>query len=76
VLEVSKNGSILYEDFELRKEVTVTFPVEGIFQKDFLFSFLISLPIVSRLRTPATWHNINPAGYRAVATAQISNLIF
>jgi hypothetical protein len=28
VLEVSKNGSILYEDFELRNEVTVTFPIE------------------------------------------------
>ena len=26
VLKVSKNGSILYEDFELRNEVTVTFP--------------------------------------------------
>ena len=34
-----KNGSILYayEDFELRNEVTVTFPIEGIFQKDFYF---------------------------------------
>ena len=32
-----KNGSILYEDFELRNEVTVTFPREGIFQKTFAF---------------------------------------
>ena len=32
-----KNGSILYEDFELRNEVTVTFPIEGIFQKTFAF---------------------------------------
>ena len=35
-----KNGSILYayEDFELRNEVTVTFPIEGIFQKIFIRS--------------------------------------
>ena len=32
-----KNGSILYEDFELRNEVTVTFPIEGIFQNTFGF---------------------------------------
>ena len=32
-----KNGSILYEDFELRNEVTVTFPIEGIFQNFFNF---------------------------------------
>ena len=32
-----KNGLILYEDFELRNEVTVTFPREGIFQKTFAF---------------------------------------
>jgi hypothetical protein len=32
-----KNGSILYEDFELRNDVTVTFPLEGIFQKTFAF---------------------------------------
>jgi hypothetical protein len=32
-----KNGSILYEDFELRNEVTVTFPIEGIFQNSFNF---------------------------------------
>ena len=32
-----KNGSILYEDFELRNEVTVSFPMEGIFQKTFAF---------------------------------------
>jgi hypothetical protein len=32
-----KNSSILYEDFELRNEVTVTFPTEGIFQKTFSF---------------------------------------
>ena len=34
-----KNGSILYayEDFELRNEVTVTFLIEGIFQKSFYF---------------------------------------
>jgi hypothetical protein len=33
----AKNGLILYayEDFELRNEVTVTFPIEGIFQKTF-----------------------------------------
>ena len=44
VLEFSKveqkNGSILYEDFELRNEVTVTFPMEGFFRKRLLFSFL------------------------------------
>ena len=33
----AKNGLILYEDFELRNEVTVTFPIEGIFQKYFYF---------------------------------------
>ena len=27
-----KNGTILYEDFDLRNEVTVTFPTEGIYQ--------------------------------------------
>ena len=43
-----KNGLILYEDFELRNEVTVTFPREGIFRNLFIFSFLI--PKVSRLR--------------------------
>ena len=32
-----KNGSILYEDFELRNEFTVTFLIEGIFQKSFYF---------------------------------------
>ena len=32
-----KNGLILYEDFELRNEVTVTFPIEGIFQNFFNF---------------------------------------
>ena len=32
-----KNGLILYEDFELRNEVTVTFPIEGIFQNTFAF---------------------------------------
>ena len=26
-----------HEDFELRNEVTVTFPIEGIFQKTFAF---------------------------------------
>ena len=46
------NGSILYEEFELRNEVAVTFPTEGIFI------------------TPAAWHNINLAGYRAVALTQ------
>ena len=60
-----KNGSILYEDFELRNEVTVTFPIEGIFQN--LFNF--KLPHTHSI-TPATWHNINPAGYRAVAPTQ------
>ena len=35
-----KNGSILYEDFELRNEVTVTFPMKGIFSNLLLFSFL------------------------------------
>ena len=33
----AKNGLILYEDFELRNEVTVTFPIEGIFQDTFGF---------------------------------------
>ena len=33
----AKNGLILYEDFELRNEVTVTFPTEGIFQNTFGF---------------------------------------
>ena len=33
----AKNGLILYEDFELRNEVTVTFPIEGIFQNIFAF---------------------------------------
>jgi hypothetical protein len=33
----AKNGLILYEDFELRNEVTVTFPIEGIFQNFFYF---------------------------------------
>ncbi len=33
----AKNGLILYEDFELRNEVTVTFPIEGIFQNTFGF---------------------------------------
>ena len=43
-----KNGSILYEDFELRNKVAVTFPTEGIFSKLFLIlRFLV--PIVSRL---------------------------
>ena len=60
-----KNGSILYEDFELRNEVTVTFPIEGIFQNFFNFK----LPHTHSI-TPATWHNINPAGYRAVAPTQ------
>ena len=32
-----KNGSILYEDSELRNEVTVSFPIEGIFQNIFAF---------------------------------------
>ena len=32
-----KNGLILYEDFELRNEVTVTFPIDGIFQNFFYF---------------------------------------
>jgi hypothetical protein len=32
-----KNGLILYEDFEQRNEVTVTFPIEGIFQNTFCF---------------------------------------
>ena len=43
-----KNGLILYEDLELRNEVTVTFPIEGIFQNFLILSFLI--PIASRLR--------------------------
>ena len=43
-----KNGLILYEDFALRNEVTVTFPIEGIFQNFLILSFLI--PIASRLR--------------------------
>ena len=60
-----KNGSILYEDFELRNEVTVTFPIEGIFQNFFNFK----LPHTHSI-TPATWHDINPAGYRAVAPTQ------
>ena len=60
-----KNGLILYEDFELRNEVTVTFPIEGIFQNFFNFK----LPHTHSI-TPATWHNINPAGYRAVAPTQ------
>ena len=33
----AKNGLILYEDFELRNEVTVTFPIDGIFQNTFGF---------------------------------------
>ena len=60
-----KNGLILYEDFELRNEVTVTFPIEGIFQNFFNFK----LPHTHSI-TPATWHDINPAGYRAVAPTQ------
>ena len=32
-----KNGLILYEDFELRNEVTVTFPREGIFSENVCF---------------------------------------
>ena len=36
-----KNGSILYEDSELRNEVTVSFPIEGIFQN--IFAFLATL---------------------------------
>jgi hypothetical protein len=36
-LKSAKNGLILYEDFELRNEVTVTFPIEGIFQNTFGF---------------------------------------
>ena len=35
-----KNGSILYEDSELRNEVTVSFPIEGIFQNIFAFQLL------------------------------------
>ena len=61
----AKNGLILYEDFELRNEVTVTFPIEGIFQNCFNFK----LPRTHIIK-PATWHNINPAGYRAVAPTQ------
>ena len=62
-----KNGLILYayEDLELRNEVTVTFPIEGIFQNFFNFK----LPHTHSI-TPATWHDINPAGYRAVAPTQ------
>jgi hypothetical protein len=57
-----KNGSILYEDFELRNKVAVTFPAEGIFQNFFNFK----IPRTHCI-TPAAWHNINLAGYRAVA---------
>ena len=46
-------------------EVTVSFPIEGIFQKSFYFK----LPHTHSI-TPATWHNINPSGYRAVAPTQ------
>jgi hypothetical protein len=49
----AKNGLILYEDFELRNEVTVTFPIEGIFQIFFNFK----LPHTHSI-TPAKWHNI------------------
>ena len=51
--------------FELRNEVTVTFPREGIFQNFFNFK----LPHTHSI-TPAKWHNINLAGYRAVAPTQ------
>ena len=61
----AKNGLILYEDFELRNEVTVTFPIEGIFQNFFNFK----LPHTHSI-TPATWHNINLAEYRPVAPTQ------
>jgi len=60
-----KNGSILYEDFELRNKVAVTFPTEGIFQNFFNFK----IPRTHCI-TPAAWHNINLAGYRAVALTQ------
>jgi hypothetical protein len=33
----AKNGLILFEDFELRNELTVSFPMEGIFWKTFAF---------------------------------------
>ena len=61
----AKNGLILYEDFELGNEVTVTFPIKGIFQNFFNFK----LPHTHSI-APATWHDINPAGYRAVAPTQ------
>ena len=48
------------------RALLVAFPIEGTFQNYFNFK----LPHTHSI-TPATWHNINPAGYRAVATTQI-----
>ena len=47
------------------RALLVAFPIEGTFQNYFNFK----LPHTHSI-TPATWHNINPAGYRAVAPTQ------